>query len=68
MSKSPKRLLRRAADALAELSEVRARYPETEAELEVALGAEGVRALDAASAVVREAAASMAGDDLPPKT
>ncbi|MBX9854972.1 MAG: hypothetical protein K2Y26_05585 [Gemmatimonadaceae bacterium] len=56
MSKSPRRLLRRAADALRELEDVRARHPEAEAELEAALGREGLAELDAAVAVVRAAA------------
>ncbi len=48
MSASPRKLLRRALDALRQLDDVRARYPDAERELAEALGADHLRALDAA--------------------
>lgn len=56
MSKSARRLLRRAADALAELEEIRQKYPDVEREVTAMLGAEGVARIEAAAAVVRAAA------------
>lgn len=56
VSKSPRRLLRRAADALQELAEVRARHPEVAADLSSRLGVRGVSDQDAAGDLLRRMA------------
>jgi hypothetical protein len=50
------RLLRRAAEALEALRDVRARYPEVQLELDTALGSEGTERLERAAEVIRAAA------------
>jgi hypothetical protein len=62
MSRSPRRLLRRAADALRDLGAVLADHPSAKAELEAQLGPDGYRQLEAAAGVVTGAAERLKGD------
>ena len=59
MSRSPRRNLRMAADALADLAEVCARYPEARAELVAAIGEDLMREIEAARAAIERAAAQL---------
>ena len=56
MSKSPRRLLRRAADALRELDELSAKHPEVRQELVLRLGHERLREIDRAASMLASAA------------
>lgn len=57
MSRSPRRLLRRAADALSELESVLLQHPDAREELERIVGLDGVERLARATVLVREQAA-----------
>lgn len=61
VSRSPRRLLRRAADALASLEDVAARYADARAELERGLTVDGVAELARAAKMVRQAADTLDG-------
>lgn len=64
MSRSPRRLLRRASEALDALRDVQTRYPDARAELDAALGTDGTARLAEAAAVIRAAADALQA--LPP--
>ncbi len=61
MSRSPRRLLRRAADALSELESVFLQHPDARADLERIVGRDGLERLAGATQLVREQAARVDG-------
>jgi hypothetical protein len=65
VSRSPRKLLRQAQRALDDFAEVTGHHPDAQAEVERALGAEGVAELERARLVVGRAAAALDAD-VPP--
>lgn len=73
MSKSPRRLLGRAADALAELSDIERQQPAVTEHLTSVLGTDGIARLAEARAVIAASALALrnhtdsaAGEEKPP--
>lgn len=56
MSSSPRKLLRRALDALRQIQETTDRYPDARRELEATLGSDGLAELDRARAILARTA------------